>query len=52
MDAYGCVLVMSFFRQLNPVLNWRERTMIVQHKGDAVTLPAFADEQLPVLSGS
>jgi hypothetical protein len=51
MDPYECVLGMTFFHQANPVLvlDWHERTITVQHKGAAVTLPPIAVEQLPVL---
>lgn len=49
MDAYECVLGMSFFHQVNPAINWRARTMCVNHKGANLTLPAIKDEQLPVL---
>lgn len=48
MDAYECVLGMSFFHQVNPAIDWRARTMRVNHKGSTLTLSAIEDEQLLV----
>jgi hypothetical protein len=49
MDVHECVLHMSFFHQVNPVFDWRARTMCVQHKKSSLTLHANPVEQLPIL---
>jgi transposase InsO family protein len=49
MEAYDCVLGMSFFTQVNPVIDWRARTMRVDHNGGKLLLHAAVEDNLPVL---
>jgi hypothetical protein len=50
MDAYDCLLGMSFLLQVNPDIDWVARTMHVMHKGIRITSHAVGDNHLRVLN--
>lgn len=52
MDAYDCVLGMSFLYDFNPHIDWRRRTMSLPYRGSSVCVHAFSREELPNLNST